>query len=104
MITVTKQKPLEEIDQNLAQCQKVYLIGCGTCPTMLHTGGKSEVLEMRLSKSRPNTGIIKFKQTAFNQDNEIVMTYNRTSLAKRQGYDDGKLPQFGTFEKDVPKE
>ena len=47
MITVTKQKPLEEIMQNLEKCKKVYLIGCGTCATMLHTGGKSEVLDMK---------------------------------------------------------
>lgn len=47
MITITKQKPLEEIMRYLAKCPKVYLIGCGTCPTTLHTGGKSEVLEMK---------------------------------------------------------
>jgi acyl dehydratase len=57
---------------------------------------ETEVLDMRPSKSRPNSGIIKFKQTGFNQDNEIVMTYTRTSLAKCRGYDNGKLPQFGT--------
>ena len=47
MITITKQKPLEEITQSLNRCHRVYIIGCGTCPTMLHTGGKSEVLEMK---------------------------------------------------------
>jgi len=47
MITITESKPLEEIMQYLDKSQKVYLIGCGTCATMLHTGGKSEVLEMK---------------------------------------------------------
>jgi hypothetical protein len=47
MITITEQKPLEEVTQCLAQCQAVYLIGCGTCATTLHTGGKSEVLDMK---------------------------------------------------------
>ena len=47
MITVTEQKPLEEIIQYLDRCQRVYLIGCGTCPTMLHTGGKDEILAMK---------------------------------------------------------
>ena len=47
MITVTEQKPLEEILQSLEAYQKVYLIGCGTCATTCHTGGKSEVLEMK---------------------------------------------------------
>ncbi len=47
MISVTEQKPLEEIMQELEGCQAVYIIGCGTCATMLHTGGKSEVLAMK---------------------------------------------------------
>lgn len=47
MKTLTKQKSLEEILQNLEKCQGVYLIGCGTCATMCQTGGKAEVLEMK---------------------------------------------------------
>ncbi len=47
MITITKQKPFEEIIGSLEHCHKIYIIGCGNCATMLHTGGKSEVLEMK---------------------------------------------------------
>ena len=47
MKTITRQKPEEEIMQYLGKCRKVYLIGCGTCATLCHTGGKSEVLEMK---------------------------------------------------------
>ena len=47
MITITEQKPLEEVMQYLNRYNSVYLIGCGTCATMLHTGGKSEVLAMK---------------------------------------------------------
>jgi len=47
MKTITEQKPSEEITQSLEKCKKVYLIGCGTCATLCHTGGKSEVLEMK---------------------------------------------------------
>ena len=47
MITVTKQKPFEEIMQSLERSESVYLIGCGSCATTLHTGGKAEVLEMK---------------------------------------------------------
>ena len=47
MITITEQKSFDEIIQFLEECRAVYLIGCGTCATMLHTGGKSEVLEMK---------------------------------------------------------
>jgi len=47
MITITEQKPFEEITTVLSGVETVYLIGCGTCATMLHTGGKSEVLAMK---------------------------------------------------------
>ncbi len=47
MITITAQKPFEEVTQYLDKCGRVYIIGCGTCATTCHTGGKSEVLEMK---------------------------------------------------------
>ncbi|MFC1990463.1 methylenetetrahydrofolate reductase C-terminal domain-containing protein [Chloroflexota bacterium] len=47
MITITEQKPLEEIMKYLDRCQRVYILGCGTCTTIQHTGGKTEVLAMK---------------------------------------------------------
>jgi ferredoxin len=47
MKTITAQKPFDEVSQSLSGVEKVYLIGCGTCATMCHTGGKSEVLDMK---------------------------------------------------------
>ena len=47
MKTITEQKPLEEVNEILRGVERVYLIGCGTCATMCHTGGKSEVLDMK---------------------------------------------------------
>lgn len=47
MKTITEQKPFEEIKEYLEQYEKIYLIGCGTCATMCHTGGKEEVLQMK---------------------------------------------------------
>jgi hypothetical protein len=47
MISATEQKPFEEITQSLEKCKSVYLIGCGTCTTILHTGGKAEVLALK---------------------------------------------------------
>ena len=47
MKTITAQKPVEEIMKYLEKCQWVHIIGCGTCATLCHTGGKSEVIEMR---------------------------------------------------------
>jgi hypothetical protein len=48
MKTITGQKSLEEVLRYLEKYQRVYLIGCGTCATMCRTGGKSEVLEMKV--------------------------------------------------------
>ena len=47
MKTITEQKPFEEVENYHEKDDKVYIIGCGTCATMTHTGGKTEVLEMK---------------------------------------------------------
>jgi len=47
MKTITAQKPFDEIKAALGEAEKIYLIGCGTCATMCHTGGKSELLSMK---------------------------------------------------------
>ena len=47
MKSITKQKPIEEIEQQLEEQDRVYIIGCGTCATITKTGGREEVLEMK---------------------------------------------------------
>lgn len=53
MKIITQAKPYEEIIAQMGDALKVFIIGCGTCPTMCKTGGKEEVEEMseRLSRS-----------------------------------------------------
>ena len=46
MRTITEQKPFEEVLRILEGEKNIYLIGCGTCATMCHSGGKEEVLAM----------------------------------------------------------
>lgn len=46
MYMITEGKPIEELLEVLSNAGKVYLIGCGTCATLLHTGGKPEVLSL----------------------------------------------------------
>ena len=46
MKAITKQKTLADIEKLLEKDLKVFLVGCGTCATMCHTGGKDEVLDM----------------------------------------------------------
>lgn len=47
MKTITEQKPIEEIEKYIKDDQNIYIIGCGTCATMCHSGGKTEVLKMK---------------------------------------------------------
>ncbi len=47
MKTISAQKPLEEIMHYLDKSRSVYIIGCGTCATMCHTGGKAEVIGIK---------------------------------------------------------
>jgi acyl dehydratase len=46
---------------------------------------RSEVLEKRLSKSRPNVGIVKVSTIGFNQDGVIVITFRRNMMIYRRG-------------------
>jgi hypothetical protein len=47
MKSITKQKPFEEIQQQLEGFDRVYVAGCGTCTTMTRTGGMEEVVAMK---------------------------------------------------------
>jgi ferredoxin len=47
MKTITAPKPFDEILKYVEKCQWVHIVGCGTCATLCHTGGKAEVMEMK---------------------------------------------------------
>lgn len=47
MKSITRQKPYEEIMQLLKHCNRVFIAGCGTCATVLQTGGMEQVLTMK---------------------------------------------------------
>lgn len=47
---------------------------------------RSEVLEKRESKSRPNVGIITVKSTGYNQDGKVVIEFTRTVMVYRRGH------------------
>ena len=47
---------------------------------------RSEILETRESKSRPNVGIVKAKTTGFNQDGTVVIEFLRTFMVYRRGH------------------
>ena len=47
---------------------------------------RSEILETRESRSRPNVGIVRAKTTGFNQDGTVVIEFMRTFLVYRRGH------------------
>jgi ferredoxin len=47
MKSITVKKPFEEIKEAVKDAKGLFLVGCGTCATMCHTGGVQEVLEMK---------------------------------------------------------
>ena len=47
---------------------------------------KSEVLETRESKSRPNVGIVRVKTTGMNQRGEAVIEFTRTFMIWKRGH------------------
>src|SRR6202163_4252259 len=46
---------------------------------------RSEVLETRESKSRPNVGIVTVRTTGYNQDRRTVITFKRTVMVYKRG-------------------
>jgi itaconyl-CoA hydratase len=51
---------------------------------------KSEVLETRASKSRPNVGLVKVKTTGVNQQGAPVIEFTRTFMIWKRGHVPGK--------------
>lgn len=46
MKSITRQKPFEEIQEQLEAFDRVFIAGCGTCATVTETGGIEQVKEM----------------------------------------------------------
>jgi acyl dehydratase len=47
---------------------------------------RSEVLDKRESRSRPNVGIVVVKTTGYNQDGETVIEFKRTVMVYKKGH------------------
>ena len=47
---------------------------------------KSEVLEVRESRSRPKVGLVRVKTTGMNQDGTTVIEFNRTFMIWKRGH------------------
>jgi len=47
---------------------------------------RSEVLETRESKSRPNVGVVRVKSTGLNQNGAVVIEFKRTFMVYKRGH------------------
>jgi acyl dehydratase len=57
---------------------------------------RSEVLETRESRSRPNVGIVRVKTTGCNQNGAVVMEFKRTFMVYKRGHaPESYRPQMG---------
>ena len=82
MKSITKQKPFDEIKEQLANLDRLFIVGCGTCTTMTKTGGIDQVLEMKerlqeLGKRVSGWTVI---PTACDEMTELAMKENRRAI------------------------
>jgi ferredoxin len=82
MKAITKQKPFDEIKEQLANFDRLFIIGCGTCTTMTKTGGIDQVLEMKdqleeLGKRVSGWTVI---PTACDEMTEVAMKENSRAI------------------------
>jgi len=82
MKSITREKPFDEIEEHLADVDRLFIVGCGTCTTMIKTGGIDQVLEMKdrlqeLGKWVTGWTVI---PTACDEMTEVAMKENRGAI------------------------
>ena len=82
MKSITRKKPFDEIGEQLAGLDRLFIIGCGTCTTMTKTGGIDQVLEMKdrlqeLGKRVSGWTVI---PTACDEMTEVAMKENSRAI------------------------
>jgi len=76
--SMTRQKSEQERDRLLADLNRVFIIGCGTCVTLTHTGGQPEVEAMQeilSEKGKLITGTTVFPVACDNLTSEALAEY-----------------------------
>jgi ferredoxin len=78
--SITQQKPEEEVDQLLEGLGRIFIIGCGTCVTLTHTGGEPEVAAMKQrmsAKGKLITGQVVLPVACDNMTKEALQDYGQ---------------------------
>lgn len=82
MKTITKQKDFNKITELLEEFGRIFIIGCGTCATMCHTGGQPEIKEMKQKLEEIGkliTGCL-IVPTTCDELTKIVLEENKSSI------------------------
>jgi len=85
--SITRQKPLAEVLELLGEMERVFIIGCGTCTTMAHTGGQAEVLAMKQKLVETRKVVTGFMVIPVACDNltEEALQQNLPAMKESQG-------------------
>lgn len=78
--SITRQKPMEEVEQLLDGFGRVFIVGCGTCVTLTLTGGEPEVQAMKEKlgqKGKLVTGTVVLPVACDNLTSEAWKEYSR---------------------------
>jgi len=82
MKSITRQKPFDEIKEQLANFDRPFIIGCGTCTTMTKTGGIDQVMEMKDRLQELNKWVSGWTviPTACDEMTEVAMNENGRAI------------------------
>ena len=85
--SITKQKPLAEVLALLGGMERVFIIGCGTCTTLAHTGGQTEVGAMKEKMQEAGKGVTGTLVIPVACDNltEEAIQQNLPAMSQSQG-------------------
>jgi hypothetical protein len=87
MKSITKQKPYDEIIQQLQDFGRLFIAGCGTCATLTRTGGTEEVAAMKehlQSQGKLVTGSVVIP-VACDDVTEALIKENNSSIQSANG-------------------
>ena len=76
--SITQQKQPEDLDTLLTGLARIFVVGCGTCVTLTHTGGETEVRVMKETLARKGkliTGYVVLPVACDNMTGEALREY-----------------------------
>ncbi len=79
---ISEQKPLPEIMKSLEGEQRIFLVGCKGCAEACHTGGETQVLEMKQKLAAEGKSIAGYSVIDFLCDKALVKSRLRPHEAE----------------------